>query len=468
MRSSLRLQHRIVIPFAIVAVIAIATVATVILSLAAGALRSRLETQLVSTANLLGRTDWALNRAIIQNVHDIIGAQVVTMGADGYVVATTVDDRHRDLIESARGVVAAQRGRTGAGAGAVWMDCGAPCLIVYRPVQARPQHVVALIAEASDVETATRAVARATVLAACLSIVIMVLVGHAVVGRVTAPLQRLVQFAREVVPNDPDARAEVRPDEVGALAEAFNSMLDRLARSREALVRSEKLGLAGLFAARVAHDIRNPLSSIKMQTQLLRGRLRDARDEATVTAVLRDIDQVESVIRDLLDLARPGDLTLESSSVAEVVRDALQQLSAQFAHRKIHVSTDIADDVPPVRLDRGRFKRALLNLLVNASEAMPTGGAVHVTCRVEGSSTVMLEINDDGTGIDPDVLDRVFDPFVTTKPDGVGLGLVNVKAVVEGHGGQVRLESRRPSGTRVVVMLPVADDARTREENRRG
>ena len=190
--------------------------------------------------------------------------------------------------------------------------CGVPCLVVYRGVDGRPDLTVALVAETADVTSATRALSRTIVLAAALSVIVMILVSQFVIRRVTGPLQRLVLFARELAPNDARRIAATADDEVGAVAVALNAMLDRLDGAQVALVRSEKLGLAGLMAARVAHDIRNPLSSIKMQTQLLRAQLQGDADGETMTAsVLHDIEQVESVIRDLLELARPGELRLE-------------------------------------------------------------------------------------------------------------------------------------------------------------
>jgi signal transduction histidine kinase len=327
-------------------------------------------------------------------------------------------------------------------------------MIAVRPVVGRPGVVVALVAETSELTAATRAVTRAIVLGSAASALVMLVAGHTVVRRVTAPLRRLVDFVRNVSPGTPGQRAAVSGDEIGVLAEAFNGMLDRLERSQEALVRTEKLGVTGLVAARVAHDIRNPLSSIKMQTQLLQARLgRDPDDQATLSAVLHDIDLVERVVRDLVDTARPGELKRESTSVNAVIRAALQQLAPQFAHRKIVVRSTLSAEVPAVALDVARFQQALLNVLVNASEAMPSGGEISVDSRYEMGSVIM-SICDEGTGIDPAIADRVFDPFVSTKREGVGLGLVNAKAVVEGHGGRITLAPRQPRGTCASIVLP--------------
>lgn len=454
--AGLRLQHRIVIPFAIVALVATAVAALVSLSVTSGALQSRLQSRLVSAAGVISRSDFAVNPIILRNLQEVIDAHVVTFDADGRVVVSTADE-FPEVIAAAAKAVSASAPLPDGPAAIVPVDCGKPCVVAVTGVDRRPGFVVALVAETSELAAGTRAVARTILLTAALSGIVMVLVSQVVVRRVTAPLDRLVSFVKQISPDDRKRRAEVGHNEVGAVALAFNDMLERLEQSQDALVRSEKLALAGLIAARVAHDIRNPLSSIKMQTQLLRARLgADPEDDAALTAVLNDIEQVESVIRDLLELARPGDLRLERGSVNAVVHDALRQLGAQFRHRKISIHLQLTDELPAVLLDHSRFKQVLLNVLVNASDAMPTGGLVAITSRLDGPSELLVEICDDGVGMDAATLERVFDPFVSTKRDGVGLGLVNAKAVVEAHGGRIRLASRTPKGTCASIWLPAA------------
>jgi signal transduction histidine kinase len=453
--AGLRLQHRIVIPFAIVALVATAAAALVSLSVTSSALQSRLESRLVSAAAVISRGDFAVNPIILQNLQEVIDAHVVTFDGEGRVVVST-DGSPEFLAAATRAFTAAAPLANGPAA-IVPVECAMPCVVAVKRVEGRPGFVVALVAETSELAAGSRAMARTILLTAALSGIVMVLVSQVVVRRVTAPLDRLVSFVRQMSPDDRKRRAEVGHNEVGALALAFNDMLERLERSQDALVRSEKLALAGLIAARVAHDIRNPLSSIKMQTQLLRDRLGgDPDDEAAVTAVLHDIEQVESVIRDLLELARPGELRLERGALNAVIHDALRQLGAQFRHRKISVDVHLTETLPPILVDHSRFKQGLLNVLVNASDAMPTGGLVTLSSRMAGSSELLVEICDDGIGMDAATLARVFDPFVSTKRDGVGLGLVNAKAVVEAHGGRISLASRTPTGTCASIWLPAA------------
>jgi signal transduction histidine kinase len=156
-----------------------------------------------------------------------------------------------------------------------------------------------------------------------------------------------------------------------------------------------------------------------------------------------------------MELARPGDLRLDPVALNDVVSEALQQVASQFTYRKIAVDVALAEGLPAVALDRKRFKQALLNVLVNASEALHTGGRVVVKTLAVPPASVAVEISDDGVGIPPEIIDRVFEPFVSTKREGVGLGLVNVRAVVEGHGGRISLESQPGRGTRARIVLPV-------------
>jgi signal transduction histidine kinase len=440
-------------------------VAYVALSVTERALRSRVESQIQNAAALVSQSDFALNPAILRSVKAVTRADIVTYSASGRVEASTFDSSD-DAAHLAR-VVAAGDARVPT---LQQLDCGVPCYVAYRRVAARPDTTVAVVAETSELQAATRTVTRTIVGAAIFCLLLIVLVSQLVAQRVTAPLNDLVRFTRTVAAGERRQRASSGDDEIGRLGAAFNDMLDRLEQSQSALVKSEKLAVAGLVSARAAHDIRNPLSSIKMQTQLLRAALRpvaaggrrdaDLKTGEILDAVLRDIAQVEVALRDLLELARPGELDLRSAELPAVVCDVLSQLRLQLTHRKIAVRVDAPTDLPTVRLDVERFRQALVNVVNNAADAMATGGALDVVLRRgRDGATIELDVCDDGVGIDADIADRVFDPFVSTKRHGVGLGLVNAKAVLERHGGGIALEARAPRGTRATLWLPT--EART-------
>jgi signal transduction histidine kinase len=455
-RRRLRLHYRILIPFALVALVATASTAYVALRVAVLAVQSRVQGQIRNAAELISQGDFGSNVTILRSVKAIAGADVVAFDETGAIIASTLDrpgdPLARAVVDGALKGAGVPRGADGVVLRQI--ACDGLCDVAYRRAPANPSTIVGVVATASELRAATRTVSRAIVIAAILSLTVMIGVSQLVARRISAPLDDLVQFTRNVSDKMPDRRAPVGEDEAGRLGAAFNEMLERLERSQTALVQSEKLGLAGLIAARVAHDIRNPLSSIKMQTQLLKARLPGDAERQVLSAVLHDIGTVEAVIRDLLELARPGAVRLKPERLNDLVRDVIEQLSPQLTYRKIAVDMELASDLPPMSIDAERFKGALLNVIVNAADAMPTGGTLAVRTLTSGS-TALIEVCDDGIGIDSALIDRVFDPFVSTKRDGVGLGLVNTKAVVESHGGTVALARRAPHGTTATIRLPI-------------
>jgi signal transduction histidine kinase len=418
-QGRLRLHHRIAIPFALVALVATSIAALVAVSAISRTLQARVETQVANTSAVVGQSDFALNAAILKSAKAITGADIITYTANGQIVATTVEPQNGNerltAAVTAPDVTRAAMSSSASTPVVRIMDCGRPCLVVHRRLTTRPDTLVAVVADTSELTAATRRLAATVLVAAGLSLAVMIVLGQVITRRVTAPID-------------------------------------------EALVRSEKLALAGLMAARVAHDIRNPLSSIKMQTQLVGARLRgDAETQAQVGAMLRDIQQVETVVKDLIELARPGELRRRPTPLNDVVRDVLSQLAPQLTYRKIVVEAHFDDALPVVDIDPDRFRQVLVNILGNAADAMITGGVLRVSTRPgAGGSTVVLDVCDDGVGIDRAIRDRVFDPFVSTKRDGVGLGLVNAKAVVESHHGTIELFGAEPKGTCARITMPTS------------
>lgn len=423
------------------------------------ALRERVESQLVSAASLLAQSGFALTPTVIGSVRAIADADVLTMDRRGTVFATTMEAARAADVSAA--LMGAGAGRQEAGRPVIHaVPCGdATCYAAVDVVFVRPDLLVAVVDRGTELAAASRGTIRTVATAGVVGLVLLVVVSQFVGRRVTLPIERLVAFTQSAGDDAITARAAEGPDEVGRLGRAFNGMLNRLADSRRAIVRHEKLALAGLFAARVAHDIRNPLSSIKMQTQLLQHRLRAAGDEktlASLAAVSSDVRQVESVVRDLLEVARPGEVRRVAGDLNALVMRCLEQVADRLAWRNIRQEVRLDAALPPVPIDEDRLHQAILNVITNAADAVTSGGVVTV-CTEARPGAAVLSIVDDGEGVPADVLARVFDPFFTTKPDGVGLGLVNAKSVVEQHGGTITLEPAEPHGTRVTITLPLAD-----------
>ena len=457
----LSLHHRIVLPFAAVAVIATSAVAFVAYDVTATTAASRIRADIANATSVASRSGMARNPAILAAIKQATGADVITFTTDG-VLSTTLTGADRDALVAR--VTAGASGRPITADAAVVIDLpGEPSVYAsYRVVDGQPGTIVSVLKDTADIERANATLRNTIVGAAAVSLLVMIAASQLVARQVTAPIVRLAAFAERVSASQLRDRAAIGDDEVGRLGAAFNGMLERLDAAQAAVVSAEKLGLAGLMAARVAHDVRNPLSSIKMQTQLLNTSLAPGSESREMTeAMLHDISQVELVVGGLLEVARPRGLQASPQNLNDIIESVIRQVTPQCRHRHITVERRLAPDLPAMSLDADRLTHALLNVALNATEALREGGTLAITSARSGAGDVLVVVDDDGVGIDAAHATRAFDAFVTTKPGGVGLGLVNARAAIESHGGTITLAPRQPAGTRVTIRLPVMPPAQT-------
>src|SRR5262245_20599540 len=216
------------------------------------------------------------------------------------------------------------------------------------------------------------------------------------------------------------------------------------------------------LAGGLAHEIKNPLSTISLNLELLGEDVaggdspRDRRMLKKIVAVQRECRRLEAILEDFLKFARVGELELVECDLNQVVRDFIEFYQPEAAANGVDISPHLAPDLPPVRLDSPLFRQVLVNLALNAQQAMPRGGLIEMQTRVH-DGRVELEIIDNGCGMDENTLSRIFTAFFSTKSGGSGLGLATVKRIVEAHGGRVTVESAPARGTRFTVSLPPAD-----------
>jgi len=234
------------------------------------------------------------------------------------------------------------------------------------------------------------------------------------------------------------------------LAEANRSL-----REAEAAVRrSDRLAALGQLSAGLAHELRNPLGTIKASSEMLARSVNSENAVAREVAgfISTEVDRTNTLITRFLDFARPLKLRLAPADLGQVVDRAVMLLSRESG--RVSIFKNCSPDIAPFPLDAELMERALYNLLLNAVQATPDGGAVTVKTRVLGD-TVEIAVIDRGAGIDPKLIDTIFNPFVTTKPDGVGLGLAIVAKIVDEHGGKISVESEPGRGSIFRVHLPV-------------
>lgn len=243
--------------------------------------------------------------------------------------------------------------------------------------------------------------------------------------------------------------------------------MSELTSLRREVARSQRLATVGRLAAGVAHEIRNPLSSIKGFATYFRERYADNEEDQRIAGIMiQEVDKLNRVVGQLLEFARPVQILKKWTPLRPLVEDALKLIERRAEKEAIRIQTDFSPDIEEAHIDPDRINQVLLNLFLNAAEAMPTGGVLTVTTEKEpGGTTLICRIADTGVGIEAADIPQIFDPYYTTKPTGTGLGLAIVHNIIEAHQGEIRVESGPESGTRVTLLLPHPQRAiRVREE----
>ncbi len=242
--------------------------------------------------------------------------------------------------------------------------------------------------------------------------------------------------------------------EIEGLASAFNRMTESLRRSLHELSRREALAAVGQFAAAISHEVRNSLTSVRLDLQRLAERTSTADDRTLIRRMLGNVRRLDSIVGGSLRVARAHPEAMRSLVVEGVVRAALT--SAEPVFHETGTTTELlplADQRLRVRGDAGALEQMLLNLLINAAQAMSPGGVARVSIEA-GEEQVVVSVSDDGSGIPPETLARMGEPFFSSRPAGTGLGFAIARQIAGSHRGDVTVASTGPTGTLIRVTLP--------------
>lgn len=284
--------------------------------------------------------------------------------------------------------------------------------------------------------------------------------------RITRPVERLVAATRTLAKGKFDVQVQVESnDEIGALSTSFNLMAGEL-RDREValteahtqLIQSEKLAAFGQLGAGVAHEVKNPLAGILACAQFS---LRKADPETPVhrnlTLIVKETKRCKSIVDNLLRFARQEKAVLEPMDINRAAEDAMEIVNHQLELHKVKLKRDLGDDLPTIRGNANQLQQVLMNLMMNAQQAMgELGGTVTLVTAIADDGGVEIRVADDGPGIPHDHLKKLFEPFFTTKPSGTGtgLGLSVSYGIVQDHHGTITVESSPGAGATFVIRIP--------------
>ena len=277
--------------------------------------------------------------------------------------------------------------------------------------------------------------------------------------RITKPLEHLADGADTVARGNLDAAvAEVGPDEIRRVASAFNGMTENLRKTLQELSQRESLAAMGELAASLAHEVRNPLTAIRLDLERVRKHLRtDERASELLDHALTEVRRLDASVTDGLRLARSGQLTQAPLDLREPLEAAFRAAEPRFRSRGAELRQPTLPSEPVwANGDAGALEQLFLNLLLNAADALNTGEHAGVDL-VQEAGRVHVSIRDQGKGIPPDAMDRIFEPFYSTTPEGTGLGLPIARRIAQAHGGELQIESTPGEGATARVSLPAAD-----------
>jgi two-component system NtrC family sensor kinase len=280
--------------------------------------------------------------------------------------------------------------------------------------------------------------------------------------------EELSELARSF--NDMRERLRVAQDENAQFTQRLEAMVEertaQLRAAQKKLLQADRLASLGQLAASVAHEINNPISGVLNLSMLLQ-RIVDRADQVPperlpefrryLAQVVTETSRVGRIVADLLAFSRRARRPDTLASIKEIVENTVTLVSHKLELGGVRLAFDLAADVPPLRCDPSQIQQVVMNLLLNAAEATPTGGTVSVSTGVEpGTGRLVLEVADTGAGIPPEIVDKIFDPFFTTKEEGkgVGLGLAVVYGIVQSYSGEIEVRSAVGAGTTFRVLLP--------------
>ena len=292
------------------------------------------------------------------------------------------------------------------------------------------------------------------------TLVLGVVLFYILINQILEPIRLLAAGSR---PNNPDGRVV---NEVKALSQRVSSLMEdvdhtqtQLQLSQEHLVQSEKLAMVGKLAASVAHTIRNPLTSVKMRLFSMERSLGlSGTQQEDFDVISEEIRHIDNILRNFLEFSRPPKLKIQNVSLSDVVDNAIQLLKHRIESYGVELELYRQRRLPEIEGDAEQLKEVLVNLILNACEAMVDGGSIIIR-EEEGISeptghVLVVRVSDNGPGIPESVLERVFEPFFSMKEEGTGLGLSIAMRIIEDHRGWLNVRSREGRGTTFTITLP--------------
>ncbi len=463
MIKRISIRTKIVLPYTILLILFTALVSTITISLIYKQIDERLDEQMEQEIEILSSMGFLLNDEFLakSRISDVIGRDIIVYLPSGEVIATSLP---RDSLDSIMSFIKNPDIENTISPNTTFIRnirlSNKPYKIIYRRIESldlKSHLIFSIMTSMEDIDKTKRRSAMTVIIVAISGTIFVTAIGSLIAFSISAPIKKLVKFTEKVASGDLSAIADVKTrDEIGVLAQSFNQMTVELEASRDKLVQSERLAVLGQLTASIAHEIRNPLTSMKMVVQLLKKKLQDDQvSNESLQAILDEIDRLNIIVNGLLDSARPLELNTREANIIDVINEVIRLMEPNLHHRKIDIAVlRQSENIPSVIIDVERMKQVFMNIIINAMQAMPEGGKITIKYKYdEIKDEILIEISDTGFGMTEEILKHVYDPFFSSKSGGTGLGLTNVKRILDLHKANIQIKSVEGLGTSVQIIL---------------
>jgi signal transduction histidine kinase len=442
------LYLRLLLPVGGALLVAMVAAWAIALSLLTNVVDDQLEARLANATEALADGGFPFTPDLIRRLDRLIEARIALLDANGQVGLSTGDDAIRAALESANLQATASDA-----VAIVTIDIDG--LALRAAIQALPlgrddryRYVVAA-ASLAESRAVTRDAALLLTAAMLVAALLMALFSSFFIRGITRPIDDLATMANRIAEGERGVAVSTQQDnEIGLLVQSFNDMAAKLDQYEGELARQSRLSGLGDLASRLAHEIRNPLTAMKMQLELLEDKVAEA-NRSRVTKVLDEIRRLELVVDNSLAMAGGSALNPVPTNVQELVGAVTDLLRPTLAHRHVSLASEIPE-LPPVALDADRMKQVLLNLVNNAADELRDGGEIRVNAGLRDDGGLDIHVDDSGPGMREQA-------DVSNKPLGLGLGLRISREILEAHGGELLVaESPTLGGARFTLRLPAS------------
>lgn len=464
MHLLLNLQQRLFLPYALILIITSGTIWWGTLWMFSNVLERRLETQLQHASIVL--TDFGLpfTKNLIDQIHRLQRADIVLITQDNTVGISSLDlDSHQVADTVLQQYLKWHSKKSKINESIIFQNADQSYKLVFRLIPPKRDNrytAVAIFSSLSDIELAKQ---QATLWVGSLiifSLLFLAWMGHRTTMSITHPIHRLTNMAKRIAAGERKMQVNVRKndknDEIGILSDSLNKMSRELSIFEQQLADKGRLEALGQMTAQVAHEIRNPLTAIKLQLQLLNETV-EGEPQTTTQLLLDEIQRLEFILSGLLEWGSSIRLNKSKVDFNQLITETIHILNAQIKHRNINLQTSLAADLPTPIVDGNRIKQVVFNLLINACDALPNGGVIQLKTSYKNGQIIII-VEDSGSGITDEIKPFLFTKLSTTKTNGFGLGLPLSKNLIDLHNGHIKVESSHLGGARFTVNLPYTEN----------